>query len=268
VQLLLAKSHFELRQYDGAISSAQRAITIAPDNSVYHEWLARALGEKASKTSWISALSMAKRAQQEFEKAVRLDVRNYSALQALIEYDCAAPGIVGGGEEKAQPEIAKLAAMDASEGHYAEGNCRRQKKDFSTAEAEFDKALINAKAPELIFDIGDYALRRDQAERLMAVADAGQRAAPDDPRASFYRAAAWIIRKEKPEESERLLREYLEAAPNRTAYPRAAVAHDWLGRLFENRNNRAAAAREYETSQRLDPKGKTAQEALKRLGKH
>jgi TolA-binding protein len=157
--------------------------------------------------------------------------------------------------------------MDASEGHYAAGNCRRQKKDFAAAEAEFDKALANAKAPELIFDIGDYALRRDQAERLLAVADAGQQAAPRDPRVQFYRAAAWIIRKEKPEESERLLREYLQTAPKRTAYPPPGVAHDWLGRLFENRNDREAAAREYEISRKLDPKDKTAQESLKRLGR-
>jgi tetratricopeptide (TPR) repeat protein len=267
-QLLLVKSYFELRQYDNAISSAQRAITISPDNSHYHEWLARSLGEKASKTSWISALSMAKRAQQEFETAVRLDGKNYSALQALIEYDCAAPGIAGGGEDKAQPKIAQLAAMDASEGHYAAGNCRRQKKDFAAAEVEFDKALTNAKAPELIFDIGDYALRRDQAERLLAVADAGQKAAPNDARANFYRAAAWIIRRDKTEESERLLREYLRTAPNRTGYPRATVTHDWLGRLFENKHDREAAVREYETSRKLDPKNKTAQEALKRLGKN
>ena len=210
---------------------------------------------------------MAKRAQQEFETAVRLDGKNYSALQALIEYDCAAPGIAGGGEDKAQPRIVQLAAMDASEGHYAAGNCRRQKKDFPAAELEFDKALPNARAPELIFDIGDYALRRDQAKRLILVADAGQKAAPRDPRVKFYRAAAWIILKEKLDEAEKLLREYLQTAPNRTAYPRAAVAHDWLGRLFENKNDHAAAVREYETSRKLDPKNKTAQEALKRLGK-
>ena len=63
--------------------------------------------------------------------------------------------------------------MDAGEGHYAAGNCRRQKKDFAAAEAEFDKALASAKSADLIFDIGDYALRRSQAERLMAVAEAG-----------------------------------------------------------------------------------------------
>src|SRR3984893_3773409 len=267
IQLLLAKSHFELRQFDAAVANAERAVAVAPENSIYHEWLGRSFGEKASKSSWFSALSLARKTQQEFETAVRLNPRNYSAFQALIEFDCAAPGIVGGGEDKALLKIERLAAMDEAEGHYAAGNCRRQKKDYPVAEAEFDKALLNAKSPELIFDIGDYALKRGQPERLLAVVDAGQKASPRDPRAKFYRAAALILKNQKPDEAESLLREYLSTAPRRTGYPRPALAHDWLGRLFENQNNRDAAAREYATSLHTDPKDKTAQEALRRLGK-
>jgi tetratricopeptide (TPR) repeat protein len=267
VLLLLAKSHFELRQYDAAVASAERAIAVARENSVYHEWLGRSLGEKASKSSWFSALSLARKAQQEFETAVRLNPRNYSAVQALIEFDCAAPGIAGGGEDKALPKIEQLATMDEAEGHYAAGNCRRQKKDYPAAEVEFDKALVNAKSPDLIFDIGDFALKRNQPERLLAVVDASRRASPSDPRTKFYRAAALILQKQKPDEAESLLREYLIAAPRRTGYPRPALAHNWLGRLFENQNNRDAAAREYAASLHADPKDKTAQEALRRLGK-
>jgi tetratricopeptide (TPR) repeat protein len=265
--LLLAKSYFELRQYDAAIAAAEKAIGVTPDNSVYHEWLGRSYGEKASKTSWLSALSFAKKAQREFETAIRLDKRNFGASQALIEFDCAAPGIAGGGEDKAQPQIEQLAAMDASEGHYAAGNCRRQKKDYAAAEAEFDKALVDAKAPDLIFDIGDYAVKRKEPDRVTAVVSAGQRAAPRDVRIKFYRAAALILENEQPQEAEKLLREYLKTAPTRTAYPHPAVVHDWLGRLFENQDDREAARREYETSLQLEPRNKEAEEALKRLRK-
>jgi len=267
VLFLLAKSHFELRQYDAAVANAERAVAVAPGNSFYHELLGRSLGEKASKSSWFSALSLARKAQQEFETAVRLNPKNYGAFQALIEFDCAAPGIAGGGEDKALAKIEQLAAMDDAEGHYAAGNCRRQKKDYLAAEAEFDNALVHAKSPELIFDIGDYAMKRNQPQRLLAVVAAGQRASPGDPRTKFYRAAALILQKQKPDEAESLLREYLRTAPKRTGYPRPAIAHDWLGRLFENQNDRDAAAREYATSLHVDPKDKTAQDALRRLGK-
>jgi tetratricopeptide (TPR) repeat protein len=215
-----------------------------------------------------SALSLARKTHKEFETAVQLDERNFSAIQALIEFDCSAPGLAGGGEEKAKPLIERLAGMDAAEGHYAVGNCRRQKKDFVTADAEFTKALeSNPKSADLIYDIGDYAVKRSQADRLIAVADAGEKAEPADPRGRFYRGAGLILQKEKPEEAERLLREYLKTAPIRSGYPRPSTVHEWLGKLFENQNQMKAAENEYLAAVNLDAKNKSAREALKRVEK-
>lgn len=268
VQLLLAKSYYELHQFDGAIASAEKAVAINPQNSVYHEWLGRAYGEKADHSGWLSGISLAKKTRKELGIAVQLDSKNFSARQALIEFDCAAPGLVGGGEDHARPHIAELAAMDPAEGHYAAGNCRRQKKDYAAADEEFTKALrSNPSSPELIYDIGDYALKRGQTERLLEVADAGEKAAPRDVRGKFYRGVALVLKKEKPEKAEMLLREYLKSAPVRTAYPKAADAHHWLGRLYENQDNKEAAASEYEAALKLDPKNKSIQESLKKLGK-
>jgi len=268
VQLLLAKSYLELQQHDPAIKSAEKAVAIDPQNSIYHEWLGRAYGEKADHAGWFSAISLAKKTRKEFETAVRLDARNLSARQALIEFDCSAPGLVGGGEEKALPQIKQLAEMDAAEGHYAAGNCRRQKKDFAVTDEEFAKALeSNPKSAELIYDIGDYGVKRSQPERLLAVADMGERVAPGDPRGKFYRGVALVLKKESPEEAERLLREYAKKAPLRSGYPRPAAAHAWLGRLFEDQSRMEDAAKEFESALKLDPKNKMAQESLKRLKK-
>ncbi len=268
VQLLLAKSYLELQQHDPAIKSAEKAVAIDPQNSIYHEWLGRAYGEKADHAGWFSAISLAKKTRKEFETAVQLDGGNYSARQALIEFDCSAPGIVGGGEEKALPQIKQLAEMDAAEGHYAAGNCRRQKKDFAVADEEFTKALeSNPKSAELLYDIGDYAAKRSQPERLLAVADLGERVAPGDPRRRFYRGVALVLKKENPEEAERLLREYAKIAPTRSGYPRPAAAHAWLGRLFEGQSRMEDAVKEFESALKLDPKNKMAQEALNRLKK-
>jgi len=268
VQLLLAKSYLELQQHDAAIKSAERAVAIDAQNSIYHEWLGRAYGEKADHASWFSAISLAKKTRKEFETAVQLDAKNFSARQALIEFDCSAPGLVGGGEDKALPQIQQLAEMDAAEGHYARGNCRRQKKDFAAADQEFTQALeSNPKSAELIYDIGDYAVKRNQPERLLAVADAGEHVTPRDPRKKFYRGVALVLKKENPEEAERLLKDYAERAPTRSGYPRPSAAHAWMGRLFEDQNKMEEAALEFESALKLDPKNKMAQEALKRLKK-
>ena len=268
IHLLLAKTYNEINQHDAAIASAERAVALDPQSSVYHEWLGRAYGAKAEHAGIFSGLSLAKKTRKEFETAVRLDERNFSARQALIEYDCSAPGIAGGGEDKALPQIAKLAELDAAEGHYAAGNCRRQKKDFAAADAEFTKALENhPKSANLIYDIGDYATKHSQPDRLLAVASEGEKVAPADPRGNFYRAVAFVLTKKSGGEAESLLREYLNRAPTRSGYPRRWEAHEWLGRLYENQGNRKAAVDEYEAALKLDPKSKSANEALKRLRK-
>jgi len=268
VQLLLAKSYLELQERDAAIKSAEKAVAIDPQNSIYHEWLGRAFGEKADHAGWFSAMSLAKKTRKEFETAVQLDGRNFSARQALIEFDCSAPGIVGGGEEKALPQIQQLAEMDDAEWHYAAGNCRRHKKDPVTADEEFEKALqSHPKSAELIYDIGDHFMKRGQPEGLLEVADVGERTAPGDPRGKFYRGVALVLKKENSEEAERSLREYAKKAPLRTGYPRPAAAHVWLGRLYEEQNKMEEAEKEFGSALKLDPNNKMAQEALKRLKK-
>jgi len=269
VHLLLAKSYLEMEQRDAAVKSAQQAVAIDPQNSKFHEWLGRAYGEKADHSPWPpTALAYARKTAKEFETAVQLDEKNYSARQALIEFDCSAPGLAGGGEEKALPHIQRLAEMDAAEGHYAKGNCRRHKKDLATADQEFTKALeSNPKSPDLIYDIGDHGVTHSQPERLLAVADVGERVSPSDPRGYYYRGVGLVLRKESSDQAERLLQEYAGKGPTRNGYPRPAAAHAWLGRLFESQSRREDAVKEYETALKLDPKNKMAQEAMKRLKK-
>lgn len=264
---LLSRSYLQLDQYDGAISSGEKAVALSPKNSEFHRILGEAYGAKADHASMLSAYGWARKTQKEFITATELDPDNFEALQNLIEYDCAAPGMVGGGEDKAQPLIQKLMAKDVAEGHYATGICRTHKKDFVAADAEYTKALESKpKTAKRIYDIGDYFLQRKNAAELLAVADAGERLAPQDPRRKFYRGVGLILQDKQPAEAEKLLHEYIETAPMHSDNPRPWTAHYWLGKLQESQKNRAAARSEYEAALKLNGKYKPAQEALKQLG--
>jgi tetratricopeptide (TPR) repeat protein len=266
--VLLARSYLELNQYDAAVNSAEKAVAINPKNSDYHRWLGEAYGAKADHASMLSAYSLARKTQKEFDAAVQLDAHNFDAQQDLIEYDCTAPGMVGGGEEKAQPLIEKLMTLDAAEGHYATAICRAQKKNYGAADAEFTKALESKpKTAKRIYDIGDYFLQHRNAEKLLVVSVAGEELARHDPRGKFYRGVALVLQSQKPAEAEKLLREYLQLAPMNSEYPRPWVAHYWLGKLQESQKNPAGARSEYQAALKLNGKYKPAQEALKQLGK-
>jgi tetratricopeptide (TPR) repeat protein len=268
LQLFLARSYLELHQADAAISTAEKAVAINPQSSAYHQWLGEAYGEKASHASMFSAYPLARKTQKEFETAVQLDEKNYPAAQDLVDYDCTAPGVVGGGEDKAQPIIARLLVLDPAQGHYAAGNCKAQKKDFPAADAEFSKALASKpKSANIIYDMADFYLKHDQPEKLILAVDAGEAAAPADPRARFYRAVVMIQRNENLSAAETLLRDYLHLAPVKSGYPSPSQAHYQLGLLYEKQKNSGTARAEYQTAVRLNDKNKAAQEALKRLGK-
>jgi len=267
IYLWLTKSYLELKQYDNAVSSGEKAVAIEANSSVYHQWLGEAYGAKADHSSMLSAYSWARKTQKEFDAAVQLDPRNYDAVQGLIEYDCTAPSMVGGGEDKAQPLIAKLMQMNAAEGHYATAICKAQKKDYAAADAEFAKALENKpQTAKRVYDIGDYFLQRGQADKLVLVASEGEALAPADPRGKFYRACAGILRGDQLADAEKQLREYLQTAPSNSEYPAAWQGHYWLGRLYEGQKNPGAARNEYQAALKLNAKYKPAQEALKRLG--
>jgi TolA-binding protein len=229
--------------------------------------LGEAYGAKADHASMLSAYPLARKTQKEFEIAVELDDKNFDAAQDLVEYDCSAPGMVGGGEDKAQPIIQKLMTLDAAQGHYAAGNCKAAKKDYAAADAEFTKVLESKpKSVDLIYNIGDYYRQRGQADKLALVAELGEAAEPGDPRGKYNRAVSLVLQGENLPEAEKLLRDYLRAAPGGPGIPQPWKAHYWLGQLFEKQKNVVAARSEYQAAVKLNAKYKQAQDALKKLG--
>jgi len=266
IQLLLTKSYLEAKQYDEAVNAGEKAVQINPKSSVYHQLLGEAYGQKADHASKLSAFGLARKTQKEFETAVQLDEHNYNAAQDLVDYDCQAPGMVGGGEDKAQPIIQKLMTLDPAEGHYAAGVCRADKKDMPAADAEYSKALESKpKTADRLSEIGDYFIERGQSDKVLTVAAQMQVLAGNDPRVKYYRAVGWILRGESHPETAKLLNEYLQEAPVRSTYPSPSSAHYWLGRLYQTQNDVAKAKGEYQQALKLDPKFKKAEDALKQM---
>jgi len=174
--------------------------------------------------------------------------------------------VVGGGADKAQPVIQKVAAIDAAEGHYAAGNCAAVKKDYAAADTEFSKAL-EAKLKNLnrVFDIADYFAQRAQGEKILAAVAVAQTIAPQDHRISYYKALAAIVSKQNFADAETALKQYLQEGSKRPDDPKAYNAHYWLGRCYEYQKKFSDARTEYQTALRLNSKYKPADEGLKRV---
>lgn len=264
----LARCHFELHDFDRAIANAERSVELDPANSEYHLWLGRAYGRKAERAGWFSGLSLAKKVRREFEEAVRLNPLNFPAQHDLLEFYIRAPGIVGGGTDKARQQVEAVAAVDPVEGHLVRGSFLADKKKLDQAEMEFRKVL-EAK-PERVdpyLEVADFYLGRNDARQMEEAVEGTARVDPSDPRLSYYRGVVRILAGNRLSEAEQLLKSYLATVPQRSDFPSHASAREWLGRLYELQGKPEAAAEQYRAALEIDPHSKSAREALRRIKK-
>jgi hypothetical protein len=69
------------------------------------------------------------------------------ALADLGEYYYSAPGVVGGGINKAETVAAQLDRIDPARAHELRGNIAEQRKDYGTAERELKQAITASAHP-------------------------------------------------------------------------------------------------------------------------
>src|SRR5881275_2225350 len=138
---LLCRAYFSLGDWDRGVSDCEKAVALSPDNSQFHLWLGRIYGEKADKASFLTAAGLARRVAREFEAAVHLNPRSIDARTDLAEFYLEAPGIVGGGRDKAIQQISPMAQLDPARAHWITARIAEKKKDLATAEAEYRAAI-------------------------------------------------------------------------------------------------------------------------------
>src|SRR5271155_4437997 len=88
---LLCRAHFEFDSWDAGIPSCEKAVSMEPENGLYHLWLGRIYGEKADRSSFLSAYALAKKVRTEFESAVEFSPRSWEARTDLAEFYLEAP---------------------------------------------------------------------------------------------------------------------------------------------------------------------------------
>jgi len=264
---LLCRAYFSLGDWDRGISACERATQLDSGNGTYHLWLGRIYGEKADASNFLSAAGLAKKVRTEFEAAVRLAPDNPEARADLAEFYLEAPGLVGGGRDKAEVQATALDRLDPARAHWVRGRLAEKRKDRTTAEREY-RAAIDASGGGALawFNLAlfyRHASQYDQMEDAVNHAIA----APLDRPEVVMESAEILIRAGRnfPAASE-LLRRYL-ASNDKVEQAPAFKAHYLLGTVLEKQGNKQAAAKEYIAALALARTYSRAQEALTRVSR-
>jgi tetratricopeptide (TPR) repeat protein len=230
-QFYLGRLALARDDHEKAITHLEKAVALAPADARYHHRLGDAYGRSAQKASMFAQMGLAKKCKAAYEKAVELDPKNLDARFSLMGFYQAAPGIVGGGIDKALAQAQEIKKLDPARGRIALAGVYIADKKYDLAFAEFD-AVLQEKPDDYaaLFQVGrTAALSGQQLDRGLA---------------SLRRCLAMT-----PPEGQ----------------PGHAAAHWRIGNLLEKQGDKPAARAAYEAALKIDPKFPQAIESLKKL---
>ncbi len=264
---LLCRAHFSMGDWDRGISACEKAVALAPDNSRYHMWLGRIYGEKADGSNFFSAASLAGKVRTEFEAAVRLDPNNVDARSDLGEFYLEAPGIVGGGRDKAEAQAQALAALDPAKADYLKGRIAEKKKDLLTAEKEYRAAIEASHGSALTwFNLALFFRHQQRWNDMEEAIQHAVSAQVDRPEIIMESGEVLLRSGRNVPTAVQYLRRYL-ALNSKVEEAPAFKAHYLLGTALEKQGDKQGAAQEYRAALSLAKNFSRAQEALDRLNR-
>lgn len=221
---LSGKDYFMLGDYKKATELFEKALSSAPTHSDYELWLGRAYGRRAETGNWLLAVSNASKARQCFETAVALDPHNSDAMNDLFDYYLNAPGILGGGLDKAEALARRIEHDRPAEYHFEMAQLADRRKQYAEAESHLRAAMAGApNQVGRILDLARYLAKRGRIAESDVLFTQASKVGPDDPRVAFAQAKCYIESRRNPEAARNLLRRYLASNLTPDDPPHAAA---------------------------------------------
>ena len=240
VHALIGRNYYMQADYKKATDSLERALAADPSNAEYALWLGRAFGRRAETASVFTAPGYASKTRVYLEKAVQLDPLAIEALTDLFEYYLEAPGLLGGGLDKAQATAGKIAAVNPSEGHWALYRIAERRKEYSTAEEQLRRAidLTPHKVGRLI-DLARLLTKQGRIQEADQSLARAERISPDLPKLLYAKADLYIKSGRNLDVARDLLQRYLSSSLTPDDPPRSDAAK--LLRQVQDRARRASS---------------------------
>jgi len=259
----LCRAYFMLNDWDPGIDACAHARDLDRQSSLYSLWLGRIYGEKADRAGWLAAAGLAKKVRTAFESAVELNPKSWEARTDLAEFYLEAPGIVGGGKDKAQVQADALRSLNPARADWVEGKIAEKNKDFPTAERQYRAAVTDSHSGcRAWLDVASFLRRTNRLDEMEQALRQLESCSLDHPEALLDGANMLLRTGRDYPLGVRLLHRYLSAPCEEGP---AFKAHESLGQFFERQGDRRAAAEQYRSALALAHSYARAQEDLNRI---
>ena len=231
VQFYLGRLALQRNDPEPAVAYLEKAVALSPKDSRMQHRLGDAYGITAQKAGLFSKMSWAGKCRTAYEKAIELDPKNIDARWSLMDYCRQAPGIAGGGNDKALVQALEIKKLNLDRGRIAVALVYASDKKYDLAFGEFEEALkVNPTDYMALF----------QAGRLAAISG------------------------ERLDRGLEVLRQCVARTPPE-GQPGHAAVHWRIGNILEKKSDLPGARAAYEAALKVDPRFAQAIESLTKL---
>jgi tetratricopeptide (TPR) repeat protein len=263
---LLCRVFYSEERWDSAITECERAVALNSKRSLFQLWLGRAYGLKAEHASWFTAIGLAKKTRNSFEKAVDLDERNVEARSDLSEYYIEAPGFLGGGVEKAAAQANAVEPLEPATALYIRARIAEHEKRNSDAEQEYKRAVqLNGNPHRRLIDLASFYRRVNRLDEMeSAIKKSAELNIHND--SALVDSAGLLLRAGRNLAlASDLVHRYIDQGTKSEDTP-LFQAQYLLGQILERQGNVQAAKQAYQAAQNNASDFAPAASALKHLG--
>lgn len=253
VRLWLGKSLLKIQRWDDAIRQMEKAVELEPNNGVYHLWLGRAYGARASHASFLTAMGWTKKVVKVFEIARKLAPDDIDVRFGLMDFYLHAPDAVGGGQDKAEAEAAAIAKLSPSEGYTARALVLEKDEKWDQARSELVQATLQfPDRADTFMDLADFLLRRDLFEGAATSARKALSLDANLLKAKLILAAAQIRLGKDLAEAENSLKS-MSQGPLTDDDPAFEEVYCWLGQAYLAGGKKLQAREAFSMALRYNP---------------
>jgi tetratricopeptide (TPR) repeat protein len=183
---LAIQAQLKAKNIDAAVELAEAWTTAEPNNALAWNVQGDVYCSKASTVNMFSAMGAAKTCVKALEKAVALEPTNVKFRLGLMQYYAGAPGIVGGGKDKALAQVEAMKTINPGAWQFGLGLLAKIDKNDVETVSHWKAAVAADPANDqyAIALIGTYFEKKNFAEAKQAIA-AFQSRKPDSMLAKY-----------------------------------------------------------------------------------
>jgi len=267
VQFEEGRAAMQARKFDEAATSFERAVELNPNRSEYHLWLGHAYTKQLASANFIRKGMIGRRIGPQYDKAVELDSSSVAAAEARVDFYLEAPGMVGGGVDKAKAEAARLTRLNAYAGGFARAKIAEKEKLPEQTESEYRglmRSFPDSTRPVAV--LATLLQSRERYPEAFDLIDARLARFPNDTVMIYQLGRVAAISGHEMTRGEAALRKFLSLLGVSDPSSRAN-AHFRLGMIREKQGDVANARVQYDSAIVLNPRYDEAIAARKRLAK-